>query len=46
MLQQNEVLDILRQSKPHYMKEGLILLGLFGSFAKETQHDFSDIDYD
>jgi len=44
MLQQNEILAILRQLKPHYKQEGLILLGLFGSFAKETQHDFSDID--
>ncbi|MFA6144234.1 MAG: nucleotidyltransferase domain-containing protein [Sulfuricurvum sp.] len=46
MLQQNEILAILRQLKPHYKQEGLILLGLFGSFAKETQHNFSDIDYD
>lgn len=39
--------DILRQLKklkPKYEKEGLILLGLFGSYANETQNSFSDID--
>jgi len=30
--------------KPTYEKEGLILLGLFGSYAKDTQTKFSDID--
>lgn len=40
----NEIILKLKELKPKYEKEGLILLGLFGSYAKDRQNDFSDID--
>jgi uncharacterized protein len=40
----NEILSKLKELKPTYEKEGLILLGLFGSYAKDAQTKFSDID--
>jgi len=40
----SEILSKLKELKPTYEKEGLILLGLFGSYAKDTQTKFSDID--
>ena len=40
----NEILSTLKKVKPTYQKEGLILLGLFGSYAKNKQTQFSDID--
>jgi len=40
----NSILKTLKELKPTYEKEGLILLGLFGSYAKGTQTKFSDID--
>lgn len=43
-MNQNEILSKLKDLKPTYEKEGLILLGLFGSYAKNTQTKFSDID--
>jgi len=44
MSQKSEILSKLKELKPTYEKEGLILLGLFGSYAKDTQTKFSDID--
>ena len=44
MSTKNDILLTLTQLKPLYAQEGILLLGLFGSFAKETQNDFSDID--
>jgi len=44
MPQKNEILSKLKELKPAYEQEGLILLGLFGSYAKDTQTKFSDID--
>lgn len=44
MPQKNEILLKLKELKPTYEKEGLVLLGLFGSYAKDTQNKFSDID--
>jgi uncharacterized protein len=44
MPQRDDILSVLKKIKPTYEKEGLIILGLFGSFAKNTQHRFSDID--
>ncbi|MDD5157791.1 nucleotidyltransferase domain-containing protein [Sulfurimonas sp.] len=44
MPQKSEILSTLKELKPIYEKEGLILLGLFGSYAKDTQTKFSDID--
>lgn len=44
MLQKSEILSKLKELKPTYEEEGLILLGLFGSYAKDSQNNFSDID--
>ena len=44
MSDKNSILSTLKQLKPIYEKEGLILLGLFGSYARDTQTKFSDID--
>ncbi len=44
MLQKNEIISKLKELKPLYEEEGLILLGVFGSYAKNTQNNFSDID--
>ena len=44
MQDKNSILLKLKELKPTYEKEGLILLGLFGSYAKDTQTKFSDID--
>ncbi|MDF1877299.1 nucleotidyltransferase domain-containing protein [Sulfurimonas sp. SAG-AH-194-L11] len=38
------ILTTLKELKPTYEKEGLILLGLFGSYARDTQTKHSDID--
>jgi len=43
-MNKDDVLSKLKELKPTYEKEGLILLGLFGSYAKDTQTKFSDID--
>lgn len=43
-MNKNEILLKLKELKPIYEKEGLVLLGLFGSYAKDTQTKFSDID--
>jgi hypothetical protein len=43
-LTKRDILRQLKKLKPKYEKEGLILLGLFGSYANETQNSFSDID--
>ncbi len=43
-MNKNEILSTLHELKPAYEKEGVILLGLFGSYAKETHSKFSDID--
>lgn len=44
MLNKNDIVSKLKELKPKYEQEGLILLGLFGSYAKDNQNDFSDID--
>jgi len=44
MNNKNEILNQLKKLKPIYEKEGLTLLGLFGSYAKDTQTKYSDID--
>lgn len=41
---QDFVLSKLKELKPHYEKEGLFLVGIFGSYAKGTNTDNSDID--
>ena len=44
MSDKNSILSTLKQLKPIYEKEGLVFLGLFGSYARDTQTKFSDID--
>jgi len=44
MLKKNEILLKLKEIKPSYEKEGLIIVGLFGSYSKNLQNKFSDID--
>ena len=43
-MNKTDILVHLKNIKPKYEQEGLILLGLFGSYAKNTQTKFSDID--
>lgn len=38
------ILDKIKELKPFYEKEGLILLGLFGSYANNEANEKSDID--
>ena len=39
-----DILKQLKNLKPKYEQEGLIILGLFGSYAQDKQTKFSDID--
>ena len=43
-MQKSEIVSTLKELKPIYQEEGLILIGLFGSYARDTQTKFSDID--
>jgi len=43
-MQKSEIVSKLHELKPTYQKEGIVLLGLFGSYARGTQTKFSDID--
>ena len=43
-MQKREIVSTLKELKPTYQEEGLILIGIFGSYAKGTQTKFSDID--
>ena len=45
MLTKEKILDTLRYNKSYFEKElGVIKIGLFGSYAKETQEPGSDVD--
>jgi len=44
MSDKNDILLKLKEIKPTYAQEGLILLGLFGSYAKGTETKYNDID--
>ncbi len=44
MPNKNDILTKLKELQPTYEKEGVVILGLFGSYAKDTQTKFSDID--
>jgi len=41
---QENILLKIKEIKPKYEKEGLILLGIFGSYANNTANQNSDID--
>ena len=43
-MNQSTIIEHLKEVKPLYEKEGLIILGLFGSFAKNSANQYSDID--
>ena len=43
-MHKREILTALKELKPTYAKEGVIILGLFGSYARDEQTKFSDID--
>jgi uncharacterized protein len=38
------ILSLLKSNKPNLQKFGIQAVGLFGSYAREEQGDFSDID--
>lgn len=39
-----EILQTLKALKPQYQKDGMILVGLFGSFSRGEEQSDSDID--
>ena len=39
-----KILELLSESKELYVKEGVLLLGFFGSYAKNTYDKYSDVD--
>lgn len=43
-MKKEQILNKLKELKPVYAQEGLEILGLFGSYAKDTNTKFSDID--
>ena len=43
-MNKNEILNKLKELKPIYQNEGLEILGVFGSYAKDTNTKYSDID--
>lgn len=43
-IDKEEILSKLKELKPMYEKEGIIIVGLFGSYAKNRQTQYSDID--
>ncbi|WNL12538.1 nucleotidyltransferase family protein [Aliarcobacter cryaerophilus] len=44
MINSNEIILKLKELKPIYEKEGMKLIGIFGSFAKNSATENSDID--
>lgn len=43
-MKKEDILIQLKKLKPIYEKDGIVILGLFGSYAKDTQNEYSDID--
>ena len=43
-MDKSEIIEKLKLLKPRFQKEGLLLLGLFGSYAQDKATDESDID--
>ena len=44
IMNKKEILNKLKELKPIYQNEGLEILGVFGSYAKNTNTKYSDID--
>ena len=43
-MKKEEILNKLKELKPIYQQEGLEIVGLFGSYAKDNETEYSDID--
>lgn len=43
-INKNEILNIIKDIKSQYISDGLFLLGIFGSFARDEANEYSDID--
>ena len=43
-MKKEDILNKLKELKPIYQNEGLEILGVFGSYAKDTNTKYSDID--
>lgn len=43
-MKKKEILNKLKELKPIYQQEGLEIVGLFGSYAKDDETEYSDID--
>jgi predicted nucleotidyltransferase len=43
-ISKNEIINKLQELNSIYEKEGFFIVGLFGSYAKDEQDEFSDID--
>lgn len=43
-MEKNEIINKLKELKPIYQKEGLEIVGLFGSYARDNETEYSDID--
>ncbi|WP_321470244.1 nucleotidyltransferase domain-containing protein [Halarcobacter sp.] len=43
-MRKEEIINKLKELKPIYQKEGLEIVGVFGSYAKDSNTDYSDID--
>lgn len=44
MIDKNEILDYLKTIKPALVSNGIITVGIFGSYAKNSANETSDID--
>ena len=44
MLKKQDIINKINKLKPIYQKEGVLLLGFFGSYAKDNANNKSDID--
>jgi predicted nucleotidyltransferase len=44
LIQKDEIISKLKELKPIYQNEGLEILGVFGSYAKDENTKYSDID--
>ncbi len=44
MLTKNKILDKLNVLKKRYEDEGVVIYAFFGSYARETQDKYSDLD--
>ena len=42
-MKKEEILNKLKELKPIYQQEGLEIVGLFGSYAKDNETEYSDI---